>query len=47
MIDTNECVTGLHDCGEGMICENTPGGYNCICPPGFKGSTVDDSCVGL
>lgn len=46
-VDTNECVTGLHDCGEGMICENTPGGYNCICPPGFKGSTVDDSCVDI
>jgi hypothetical protein len=36
--DTNECThTGardwMHTCDPSSICENTEGGYNCVCPP--------------
>ena len=29
------------------ICENTPGSYQCTCPPGYKISTDTRSCDGL
>ena len=44
--DINECTSGRHDCGAGMLCENTKGGYNCACPPGFKTTASDPPCTG-
>ncbi|XAR62869.1 Non-specific serine/threonine protein kinase [Bertholletia excelsa] len=32
--DVDECAT-LHPCI--TTCHNTPGSYNCLCPPGFEG----------
>lgn len=26
-------------CGRGATCEETPGGYHCLCPPGWSGRT--------
>lgn len=43
--DIDECDS-RHNCGNGMICENTHGGYNCVCPPGFKQSETDNTCAG-
>lgn len=33
-----------HQCGSGSTCENTIGGYNCLCQPGFRLQGYD--CVG-
>ncbi|KAI3987371.1 hypothetical protein MKX01_022013 [Papaver californicum] len=33
--DVDECKEP-HKCGKGVICINTPGGYNCSCRPGQK-----------
>jgi len=46
-VDIDECSSGLHDCGNGMMCENTLGGYNCVCPPGFKASSTNSSCIDI
>ncbi|CAK8691082.1 unnamed protein product [Clavelina lepadiformis] len=43
-VDINECTTGRHDCGPGMICRNTNGGYTCTCPPGFKATGTNPPC---
>ena len=29
-IDIDECMEGVHDCGEGYSCNNTQGSYDCI-----------------
>lgn len=38
-VDVNECEEGLHQCA--YRCENTPGSYNCVCPPGYAVSSTD------
>lgn len=43
ILDIDECSTGNHDCQNG--CENTEGGYKCICPAGFR--MVGKTCVGM
>lgn len=34
IIDINECIN--YDGGCEYDCINTPGSYNCSCPPGFE-----------
>ncbi|KAH9412457.1 Complement Clr-like EGF-like [Dermatophagoides pteronyssinus] len=34
--DINECLEGLHSCGQQQQCINTPGSYRCECPNGFR-----------
>ena len=48
--DIDECVEYALDpvnvertCNDSMTCENTPGGFNCTCPPGTQ--VVDGECV--
>lgn len=36
LVDVDECKTGA--CGEGAICTNLPGSFECTCPTGFKGN---------
>ena len=35
--DENECRKASHSCHEFAECNNTPGGYDCKCKPGYKG----------
>uniref|UniRef100_A0A0E0E647 Protein kinase domain-containing protein n=1 Tax=Oryza meridionalis TaxID=40149 RepID=A0A0E0E647_9ORYZ len=32
--DFDECAPGNHWCQDGMICHNSDGGYDCLCPEG-------------
>ena len=42
--DINECDIGIHTCVNAM-CNNTDGGFNCICNDGFrKLEETDDNC---
>lgn len=43
-IDINECARGTANCGQGALCINTPGSFNCVCPLGTTGSGTT-SCV--
>ena len=36
-VDVDECATGENDCDPNARCENTFGGYSCVCLPGFDG----------
>ncbi|XP_033927993.1 formin-like protein 20 [Melopsittacus undulatus] len=37
-IDMDECMEGGSKlCGGGSICINTPGSFECLCPPGYSG----------
>ncbi|CAH3160757.1 unnamed protein product, partial [Porites evermanni] len=33
--DIDECAINTHKCGANAICNNTKGGYNCTCHPGY------------
>ena len=35
--DTDECLSGLHDCSADAYCNNTVGSFTCTCKPGFSG----------
>ncbi|CAI8033875.1 Protein kinase C-binding protein NELL2, partial [Geodia barretti] len=40
---TDECAEETHDCGENALCNNTVGGYVCVCEDGY--SPLDDRNV--
>ena len=43
--DVDECVDeDLNDCGEGFLCEDYAGSYQCLCLAGFV--ETGDSCIG-
>ncbi|XP_055635973.1 hemicentin-1-like isoform X2 [Toxorhynchites rutilus septentrionalis] len=45
-VDLNECTAGDHRCtGQGQICVNTKGGYECLCKAGFRMSS--EVCVDI
>ncbi len=31
-MDINECAAAVNPCGDGAVCSNRQGGYNCQCP---------------
>lgn len=33
--DVDECITGNHDCTGLLLCINSIGSFQCICPPGY------------
>ena len=37
ILDVDECVENLHNCGSNAVCNNSPGSYNCTCSPGYHG----------
>ena len=43
-VDKHECNDGTHVCGDNARCENTAGGYECHCNPGFTGD--GETCNG-
>ncbi|XP_014488735.1 PREDICTED: fibrillin-1-like [Dinoponera quadriceps] len=45
-LDIDECREGTHECVKGQICENRPGGYHCLCPPGYVDGPNND-CVDI
>lgn len=44
IIDVDECVVGVFDCGVNVDCVNSEGFYNCICKFGFIGNEI--FCLG-
>ncbi|CAH3188003.1 unnamed protein product [Porites lobata] len=36
-LDIDECAKNTHYCGANAYCNNTKGGYNCTCHPGYYG----------
>lgn len=36
--DVNECVENPAACGGHSVCENTLGGYKCVCEAGYRGN---------
>ncbi len=44
--DINECVLDMdNDCDENAECNNTVGGFNCTCYPGYMGNGT--MCTGI
>ncbi len=44
--DINECVLYMdNDCDENAECDNTVGGFNCTCDPGYMGNGT--MCTGI
>ena len=37
ILDVDECVQNVHNCGFNAVCNNNPGSYNCTCSPGYHG----------
>ena len=46
--DINECQLKTDNCDNYAVCNNTPGGYNCTCKPGFTDVDGDGKkCTGV
>ena len=43
--DIDECALDTHDCSESRRCENTSGGYDCVCPAGSQGPDDNSECL--
>ena len=44
-LDVDECMEG-NPCGQGADCTNTPGSYDCTCPPGTRQNPDQTRCNG-
>lgn len=44
-LDVDECQMVPDICGEGYICSNYPGTYQCRCAPGFELDS-QNNCIG-
>lgn len=42
--DVDECEYDEHDCQPSQQCINTPGGFHCQCPDGYR--KIGTECVG-
>lgn len=45
--DIDECQDGSHMCRYTQICQNTIGGYGCVCPRGYRSQGVGLPCLGM
>lgn len=45
--DVDECLEQVHECHYNQICENTPGGYRCGCPRGYRIQGPGLPCLGM
>lgn len=45
--DIDECHDGSHMCRYTQICQNTVGGYGCVCPRGYRTQGVGLPCLGM
>ena len=43
-IDVDECTKSTPVCDKNAVCNNTHGGYNCTCKPGYTGD--GHNCTG-
>jgi Calcium-binding EGF domain len=43
--DIDECRTS-NECRFNQVCINSPGGYSCTCPRGFRSAGPSSPCVG-
>ena len=43
--DFNECENNASECSENSYCNNTIGGYECLCNDGFEFG-INDRCIG-
>jgi len=44
-VDIDECSVNNGGCGD-LICTNTPGSFECGCPPGLTVATDGITCTG-
>lgn len=44
--DVDECQDGSHLCRYSQMCQNTIGGYGCVCPRGYQSQGVGRPCLG-
>lgn len=46
LADIDECQDGSHMCRYSQICQNTVGGYGCVCPRGYRSQGLGRPCLG-
>uniref|UniRef100_UPI00398E7C74 EGF-containing fibulin-like extracellular matrix protein 2 n=1 Tax=Pristiophorus japonicus TaxID=55135 RepID=UPI00398E7C74 len=44
-VDVDECGLDIHECQPSQACVNTPGGYDCKCPDGYR--LVRTECIDI
>ena len=46
-LDINECDATNSPCGDNSICDNTDGGFECGCLPGYEMDAANNACVDI
>jgi len=52
LLDIDECVLNVANCGSNSACQNTIGSYICVrtpvetCPPGYRFNDLQQICSG-